>query len=90
MTDENGSLTLINGSLDSTRNHLKLAIFQNHVDTINNVWTESSNFYYYTSCFLCTCCKDFNDSKSIPLLLVRSIAPLITTEVFSSPGVVSL
>lgn len=40
--------------------------------------------------FLCTCCKDFNASKSILLLLVRPIASLITTEVFPFPGVVSL
>ena len=37
ITDENSSLTLIKGSLDSARKLLNLAITQDHVNTINNV-----------------------------------------------------
>ena len=37
ITDENSSLTLIKGSLDSARTLMNLAIAQDHVDKINNV-----------------------------------------------------
>lgn len=51
ITDENSSLTLIKGRLNSARKLLNLAITQDHVNTINNVWTENSIFCHYTSFF---------------------------------------